>query len=161
MPNWEIATAEKVDPAQITRDLQAMQDLLAEHEKAIVNRAERQRQVATATYRMTIREALTEWERSKSDKERERAKETSTSIKGAVGVAKVVLPGVASTLASIKTEQEAAKEGRLGDPQYLRVVIEARKRIDELEGLTRDDGSDGSAMIVKCYGFNPFTRPDA
>jgi hypothetical protein len=35
-------------------------------------------------------------------------------------------------------------EGRLGDPQYLRTVIEARKRLDKLEGL------DVDVLLLEC-----------
>lgn len=113
----DLADAEGVAISTICRDLQARREQLrqAEADSAAKGIAERDR--AVSVYRDVIAEGWTEWERSKSDKKRQRQK----AKQGGTG--------------GDSTEAEEATEGRLGDPQYLNAITRAQARIDDLHGL--------------------------
>lgn len=109
----EIAAAEGVVVSTICRDLQARREQIREHEAASADKAVAQRDRAIGTYQEAIAEAWSEWERSKLDKKRQRHK----AKQGGEG--------------ETSSEAEETTEGRLGDPQYLRTIIQAQARIDE------------------------------
>lgn len=114
-----IAERESVSVSTISRDIQARQRQIRQHQANAAARDDAERQRAISGYRAAIAEAWEEWERSKGPKERRR---TKTRGAGAGGEGATV-------------EAEEATEGRLGDPQYLNAVVRAQTKIDELLGL--------------------------
>ena len=99
------------------------------YKRRLVMRAERR-----------YRELESEWERSKSDKQRQKAKETSA--KGG--------PGVEAE--PIRVETEAATEGRLGEAAFQREMRENDKFIADILELIKSKheltGADGGAIPV-------------
>lgn len=124
----QLAAREKVHPSQISRDLAARREQIRQLEVDAAQQDVLLRDRAIGTYQEVILEAFQEWERSKEDKGRQKQQQTSGT--GATAAAKVV--------------SEVVSEGRLGDPQYLRTVIEARKRLDKLEGI------DVDVLLLEC-----------
>lgn len=117
----QIARQEEVDHKQIVRDLAAIHEERGAGDAAErAGRLERSTDLARARYRLVVREAMTEWERSKTDKQkrREKAKQKGGGDGG-----------------PDETEAEQTTEGRLGDPAYLRAVVAAQTRLDEIDGI--------------------------
>jgi alkaline phosphatase len=128
-----LAEKEGVHPSQISRDLAARSASIKKHEADAAQKEIQERERSMGTYEEVILEAFQEWERSKEDKGRQKQQQTT----GSAG---------ASTAGSsaAKVVSEVVSEGRLGDPQYLRTVIEARKRLDKLAGI------DVDVLLLQC-----------
>lgn len=123
-----LAEKEGVNPSQISRDLAARREAIRQHKADEAERDAQERDRAIGTYEEVIQEAFEQWERSKQDKGRQKQQQTGGT--GGAAAAKVI--------------SEVISEGRLGDPQYLRTVIEARKRIDKLAGI------DVDVLLLQC-----------
>jgi len=128
----QLATREKVHPSQISRDLAARRKEIKQLKAGEAERDAEERERAMGTYEEVILEAFQEWERSKEDKGRHKQQQTTGPA------------GAAAAAAAAKVVSEVVSEGRLGDPQYLRTVIEARKRLDKLAGI------DVDVLLLQC-----------
>jgi hypothetical protein len=124
---YKIGEALGVDHSTVVRDLAAMNELRRADRGEAAATAEAQKEEAVGRYEIVIEEAMMEWERSKSDKQRQSAKEVKGPAKGPKGAAAV----------ADRTETQAATEGRLADSQYLKVAVAAQKEIDGLNGLVK------------------------
>lgn len=103
--------------ATVNRDIVALDLAWAESEKAVEFRHQHKRRLVVRAQRR-YDQLQAEWERSKGDKQRQRAKE----VKGGDG-------------SESRSETEAATEGRLGDPAYMREMRENETLIMDLLGL--------------------------
>jgi len=133
----QIAAVEQVDHKQIVRDLAAIDEERA-GDQADAARREQAAELARGRYRLVIREALAEWERSKQDRQRERRKAKRSG---------------AGKDATEATEAEQTTEGRLGDAAYLRAVVAAQTRLDAIDGVDAPKkmehaGPDGGPIPV-------------
>jgi hypothetical protein len=152
IPAAEMARREKIDRSQICRDLA---DLQAERKRPDKEAAAA---LALARYERVMAEAWSEWERSKLDRERSRQKETKSAKPTKKPKKGAPAEGPAD---DGRMEAESVVEGRLGDPQYLANVIKAQQQIDGINGIrTPDEVGSSVSMTIKCYGFNPFARPN-
>ena len=104
--------------ATVNRDIVALDLAWAESEKAIEFRHQHKRRLVVRAQRR-YDQLQAEWERSKGDKERQRAKKITGGGQGSDG----------------REELEEAKEGRLGDPAYMREMRENETLIMDLLGL--------------------------
>src|SRR5579872_1492395 len=107
----DIARLLTISAKTVQRDLMEMDTLWQAQEASIWLRdRHKRRQVAKAESR--YRELPAEWQRSKLNKEKERAKEKEVAVEG--GTAK-------------RLETQADSEGRLGDVAYMREMRENDK----------------------------------